>query len=605
MDLLANDSDPNEILGFDMQSDVRIASWDPSLDCGDEALNGLTPTANNFNTLAIGPCIYYPFEDVDTHDSPGYTLVQRSGLLTAPGFTSIDYVSNEAPTAADANIELDSNTDYLNNIVMGNTIDEPNGEPLSCDPTAITNDRPDLGTVTMAANCSTMSWDSIAAGEADVNVTYRACDTHQTQTDAQLAPNLRAPNYSTSSNAGTDDLSASTTRRCVVGKATLAITNVPFQLAAKTQAFNDFDVVDHRYPNLGPYSLEMDVLANDTLKVGVRTLSLPLGNGGYPLSFASITVANNKILFTPGSSAPKVLTFTYRVCVNDGVISCSNAKATVTVVRNTAPIAQPDALGQTPRTVQLLDVAANDIEAEGENLTCETSLEDVSPAVAFTSVSISAGCILTFNAVDTYNGDASVEYRVCDDHTLVAANVIKWPATPYGFLASPGDPAIRCTNATVYMTFGDAAAQLGDPVQSPGNAPVCNDDAYEVFKGAALVADVLANDADLNELNAPSALALVAPDEAATQQGGLISVVGGKISYVAPPGFVGVDSGIYNAIDTDGFGCSARITVTVRPLNSNWELPATGADTFAAQVGLAALSVGLALAALARRRRIS
>ena len=59
-------------------------------------------------------------------------------------------------------------------------------------------------------------------------------------------------------------------------------------------------------------------------------------------------------------------------------------------------------------------------------------------------------------------------------------------------------------------------------------------------------------------------MTLLEADVPASQQGGSIAPEAGKLKYAPAPGFVGVDVAVYDAVDSDGHGCQATVTYTVK-----------------------------------------
>jgi LPXTG-motif cell wall-anchored protein len=559
IDVLANDSDPNESYGLDLDHDVRLVSWGPALDCGPGALNGVTPTKANFDDLAKGPCTYRPVIDDELPGGTSYTMVQRSGLKQASSEVIVNVVPNSPPVVIDEEVEMLVNSSVTNVSALP-LIDDPDTDALVCSPTSATSD---IGTFSISGVCDyTFTYPFFAPAEA--TATYLACDTHPTLQDGDTGDATRLANYDKDMPGSDHDLSPTATRRCAQGTILFHIkANAPDLLPA-IQVKNDVDSVDAGYPIEspvnGPYKLQIPVLDNDSLLGGsVTSLSFT-----PPLPSGTATAGpNNTIKFFPADFYVGPVFISYKVCVDIGNPAqnvCKSAKVIITVKGNKAPVPLGDNLGVLDKQAHVRSLVANDKEPELEALLCKTTLMGVNPA-AFASIALGANCQLTFQANAGFNGQTSFLYKVCDNHTLLNP---KWddPAG-YGPFDIPGGNAPRCSLSGVEMTFEDPAAEPVPPV-GPNNGPTCVDDAFVTVANVNVTGDVVANDSDLDEQNQPSAVSLLDPDEPGTAQGGTVMVEGGQLKYAPKAGFVGVDQAPYSAIDTDGHGCAATVTYTVK-----------------------------------------
>ena len=558
IDVLANDSDPNESYGLDLDHDVRLVSWGSALDCGPGALNGVTPTKANFNDLAKGPCTYRPVTNDELPGGASYTMVQRSGLLQASSEVIVNMVTNAPPVVTDDEIDM-----HVGDAPNGSALplmDDPDNDPMVCSPTSAAAD---VGTFTINGACDyTYSYPFLAP--TDATATYLACDTHATVPNGDAGDAVQLPNYDKDTPGSNDDLSPTATRRCAQGTIVFHIKSAVDSLLPAIQVKNDVDSVDAGYPiespANGPYNLLIPVLDNDSLLGGtVTSLSFP-----PPVPSGTATAGpNNTIKFFPADFYVGPVVIPYKVCVDIGNPAqnvCKSAKVILTVVGNKAPVPLGDNLGTLDKQPYVRSLVANDKEPELEALLCKTTLLGVNPA-AFASIALAANCQLTFQANADFNGQTSFLYRVCDNHTLLDP---KWddPAG-YGPFDIPGGNAPRCSLAGVGMTFEDPAPEPVPPA-GPDNKPTCVDDAFVTVANVAVVGDVVANDSDLDEQNQPASVSLLDPDEPATAQGGTVTVEAGQLKYVPKAGFVGVDQAPYSAIDTDAHGCAATVTYTVK-----------------------------------------
>ncbi|MEO6123476.1 MAG: Ig-like domain-containing protein [Ilumatobacteraceae bacterium] len=622
VNVLANDDDPSTAGGVGSTAELRIADWSAGWTCGTPAQKNAVPSLVNFDALATGPCLFTPTANDEGDQVLSYTVVQKSNLREATTNVSIDVVPNNPPDPSDAVDELLENTVYAP-VSLVPFLNDPESDPVKCSQALVFVSGETLGTATLDPAC-TFNWTSGLNKKGLVTITYTACDTHTLLTGAQMGSGVRGTDYTLTNDSDTDDLSENSSRRCGTGTIKLDIKEMGAQLGNVPKALNDIYTVDQGFPleGLGRYNLKMNVLANDVLFMKpVKTVTIPIEP--FPNAGAvSVNVDDFTINFHPGGLG--TTSFTYVVCFVDDTVPCTKAKVTVTNRKNLAPIATADELGDVTEEAQVVNVALNDTEPDGENLACSTAVADLfpTPAAAFSSATIGTDCQLSFDPANDYLGSASITYRICDNHMLLTAAVLKDERVPYGDAPNneqPGGPANRCSTGTVTMNMIDVV--LAEPVPLPVNKPTCNADAFATKQNVELISDVLANDTDLNEQGVASPLTLPLPDVTDTTQGGTINVTAGKLQYLPKPGFVGVDTAIYNALDTNGQGCSAMVTYTVSladnggvqpippadpdpqmPVGGN--LPATGASSPGIVIGAITLVLcGLALVVTSRRRR--
>jgi len=648
VDVLANDDDPNENFGCDGQCgidpdpDVRIASWDANrMNCGDPNLNGKIPTVANFNSLSSGPCTVYPALDAEVYDEASYTMVQRSGLRTAESSVLVTVVTNQPPTVNTAEDAVQAGDNFLASLTPFH--DDFENDPVTCVAESLVL-APLTGGVSASIDedCK-LSWNDLNTSNYTglITLTYRACDSHAT---LQNIP--RGAKYDQHfSDAAKDDLSATTTRRCAIGKVELTREAVAPAFGLPITAVNDYDVLDRPYSSDGilPFHLDIDVKANDASFAGANNISVQLYGGQYPPSQAGVGVVGNRLQVASTDASPNMLTIGYRICGDfpnlGGAQRCATAKAIITIRGNKEPVTADDLFGVTSKALSARQVAGNDFDPENEGaMTCSTSNHPSSPANAFDSVQVSSDCTITFDAADAFTGDATIEYNICDNHKLADPLWERTTAPGYGtFGAVVGGPASRCAPGLARFTFKNFVIALPPAVEAVPNLPICVDDAFQVKSNTMVAVDVLANDSDLGQNNQPGVLSLPPPAEETTSQDGQISSSGGKIQYTPKAGFTGVDTANYNGLDSDGNGCSAVIRFTVvtdtdgdgipdaidpdangdgipdaqqQPSNPQMpgdsQLPATGSNTGQATgIAIYTMLLGLGLVTIAGRRRSS
>ena len=182
-------------------------------------------------------------------------------------------------------------------------------ESFECLPSLLDGPHPaNAGTVWMNPDCTFLWQVGNGAYNGDVTFTYRVCDNH---------PLLEAGDHGPAAKPhqpyADGDLDADTSRRCMDGDATISITAggvlPPFGV-------KDSDVVDAGDAGdaIGPYSVEVPVLANDfdpngpAPTEGLAVLDKPDPGEG------TAEVVGDVIRFTPADGFSGPVTMTYRVC---------------------------------------------------------------------------------------------------------------------------------------------------------------------------------------------------------------------------------------------------------------------------------------------------
>lgn len=105
-----------------------------------------------------------------------------------------------------------------------------------------------------------------------------------------------------------------------------------------------------------------------------------------------------------------------------------------------------------------------------------------------------------------------------------------------------------------YRTLG----ATGDSGTTPNTRPVAVDDTVTTVADSKVIIDVLANDTDANN----DTLTISSFDDTSTE-GGTISLVDGKLSYIPKAGFTGTDTFNYTISDGRGGTATATVAITV------------------------------------------
>lgn len=587
IDVLSNDDDPDKPGGPGDPKEVRIRSWQTksalggTVSCGTDTQKG----SEKFAEMAVGPyCSYWPPTDADAVDSFAYLLRSVSGQERQVWVT-VNLRRNAPPVATESTFSAPLNTPATFNLGPKDL----DGDPVTCISEVIPTNG---GDVFVHADC-TADWTPKPAFSGTADFVFRACDTHATLASGPMPKGVAR--HSDYHQGDPDDLSKTTSRRCADLPA-----HVEVKEAAQFKPVGvvDTDRVDAGYTGdlVGPYSVEIPVLDNDfdpngpkpsdpNSGVEVKILEAP-----FMLHGSAEVTTDRRIRFTPANAYSGTVEFTYLVCEDgskqvpplidnpntpqlEGAGLCGPGKVVVDVVGNQRPTATTDEV-TTASNHPVVDfaVSANDVEPDGQNLTCVAGPLKVEPQNVVASVTIDEDCTVDVTPVDGVGGVATAYYTVCDDHHLTHP---KFPADPYGYDGRhPGDLAPRCHGGELRVTTvapyvpGPSEWDLDPP-------PVCVDDVATTKSGQPVVIAVLANDSDLSAKGHDSPVHLtgagfekqegdVDKPENATDQGGTATPGDdGQITYTPRAGFSGTDTFVYSVQDTIGHGCSGEVTVTV------------------------------------------
>lgn len=277
---------------------------------------------------------------------------------------------------------------------------------------------------------------------------------------------------------------------------------------------------------------------------------------------------------------------------------------------NVAPVAQADTTTVAEDATVLIDVLANDSDADGDFI----ALLDVGEA-AHGTLAIEDGRI-RYTPRPDFNGSDAFTYRIVDSAGNVAGATVavtveavndapelapiddyeivegvtlqlavsasdidgdalafRLDQAPAGATIDAATGAITWTasgpgTAVVFtVTVGDGSAEASRsftvtvlPAGGENRAPLAAADAATVEQGASVRIDVLGNDLD------PEGEALTI--DALTQPAnGTAAVEDGAIRYTPAEGFTGSDSFSYTVVDPDGASATATVTVTVLAVN--------------------------------------
>lgn len=267
-------------------------------------------------------------------------------------------------------------------------------------------------------------------------------------------------------------------------------------------------------------SITIRVLDNDTDPDGdpikITEVSEP-ANG-------TVTIIDGTITYKPNANFCGADTFFYTVCDNSEPQLCDTANVTVEVACvNDPPVAEDNTYTTAEDNKLIIDapgILQDDYDLDGDPLT----LKVLTNPDHGTLVQNADGSF-TYTPDENYYGPDSFTYEVCD-------------------------PSGSCDSATVSITIV--------PVNDP---PVAGDDTATVNEDNPVTIDVLDNDNDPDGDNLTVSL-----NEDPTY-GTLVQNADGSFTYTPNENFYGTDSFSYKVCDPDGLCSSAKVIITVNPVN--------------------------------------
>ncbi|MBK7322578.1 MAG: hypothetical protein IPI82_09010 [Candidatus Microthrix sp.] len=242
INVLANDDDP-EVAAAGDPAQVRIKDWQPNsvkggtVKCGTPAQKGTAA----FASMSAGPCVYSPPANAVGTDQFTYILSSVSGLQRAvtvditlkPNLLLVAVPAQFAANDAAVNQQFD----------LGPTIADAAGDARpaspSCQPSATTRHRADRQRLHVLLHRQQHP------AQRTGTFTYRTCDVHPLLTPGSHgALATPRPGYDQGS---PDDLSATTSSRCINAQASVLVTPVNDTFVAPVVGVPDVDVVDAGY----------------------------------------------------------------------------------------------------------------------------------------------------------------------------------------------------------------------------------------------------------------------------------------------------------------------------------------------------------------------
>ncbi|MFS0701592.1 beta strand repeat-containing protein [Cellulomonas sp. 179-A 4D5 NHS] len=446
---------------------VALAVGTNDTDAEGDVLTVALVTAPSHGTVTLnagGTGTYAPAAGYTGPDSFQYRVTDSQGATSAPA--TVQITVNGAPVAVDDTATTTTGTAVDVDVLDGDT--DPNADAL----TVTTVTPPDHGT-------------------------------------AVRLPDGRVRYTPATGWAGTDTFEYTVSDGTLTDTATVTVTVANAAPVAHPDAVGT---------TTGTPATGIAVLANDTdpnIPGTTQTLTV---TGATANNGATVVVNGGSTLtVTPAARFAGTVVVSYTV--SDGAGGTATGTLTVTV-DNALPTAVPDGPVDTPtNTSVLVDVLANDTDANGDTLT-------LVPGSLTTPV----------DAGGTTRGTVQVE----DGQVRYTPPAGFSGTVTFGYTVT--DPSGATSVSTVTVSVANAA-------------PVAVDDVAPAATGTVVDIDVLANDTDANG----TALTITAVTPPAH---GVVELVDGRVRYTPAPGYAGTDTFTYTAGDgslTD----TATVTVTV------------------------------------------
>ena len=453
----------------------------------DGDVGALTAVAGTFATTqggsvtiaADGSYVYTPAVNFNGADSFIYTVTD--GALTDTGTVTLNVTAvNDAPTAGADTASTAEDTPVVIDVLANDS--DADADPLTV-------------TAATAAN-GTVAIDPVTGA-----LTY--------------TPNA---NFS-----GSDTISYTVSDGTATNAGSVAVTVSP--VADAPVAADDVATVTEDTP----FNSVVSLVANDTDGDG-DTLTAVAGTFATAQGGSVTIAADGSYVYTPAANFNGTDSFIYTV--TDGVLT-DTGRVTLTVTAvNDVPVTGADTAATAEDTPVVIDVLANDSDADGDPL--------------------------TVTAATASNGTVSID-----------------PVT--GALTYTPDAGFSGTDTISYTLSDGAGGTAGGAVivvvSAGAAAPVAVDDAVTATEDTPFVSTVslIANDTDSNG----DALTAVAGTFATAEGGSVAIAADGSYTYTPAANFTGIDSFLYTVTDgvlTD----TGTVTLTVAAVNDS---PTAGADT--------------------------
>lgn len=366
--------------------------------------------------------------------------------------------------------------------------------------------------------------------------------------------------------------------------------------------------------------VSIDVTANDTDPNGdaVTLESVSVATNGVA------TISNGSVSYDPATDYTGEDTFTY--VINDGNGAQATGTVTVTVTADTSnaiPIARPDSEATDSGVAVVIDVLANDEDADLDPLTITIStpaenggavvangqvtytpdatftgtdtfgytIDDGNGGMASTTVSITVNSVIVAPIASDDTGetdeDVQAQFDVLANDTFadIATLTLSITSVPTNGSATVTNNLIDYTPTAGYSGPDSIGYTITDPVNGSGSAilsitvnaittntpPEAVDDVETTQQEMEVVIDVLANDSDVD-------LDPLTVSITTTPANGTATLVANQISYLPDDGYFGPDSIGYTIDDGQGGSAIATVSITVTEVPATTNQPPVAVD---------------------------
>ena len=541
------------------------------------------PTRGQLTLFDNGGFEYQGEQNMQGQDSFQYRVVDAQGAQAIANVTIVSSNTNVAPITKNDSYSLSEDETLVvtaANGVLSNDTD-PNNDSFSVDETFMV--APTHGQLLLAT-------DGSFSYVPDAN--FNGVDQFQYQ--------------------AIDSLGATST-----ATVTLVINSEPDNPVAQNDAYQFsknklFEVTVQNGLLINDFNIEAGDLSVNTTAINATQ------NGELTLN------ADGSFTYQPDLGFIGVDSFTYSISNEQGLTATAQVTLSESGV-NTFPEANDDQYTlDEDSSASLLDVLANDTDADGDTITI-SNIENtageatiVAGKIQFTPpANFSGEIVLTYTITDGYStGNEGINDRtasvtititpVNDAPTANADSVTMnedAPALLVNVLANDSDidgdtlvitaatadigsasvvdnkiqytPTAN-TNGTAIINYtindgngGTATTNLTITITPVNDAPIANADSATIDEDAApILINVLANDSDVDG----DSLAI----SAASADIGSVSVVGNQIQYTPAADDNGLATVTYTVSDSNGGASTATLTITIKPVN---DAPIANADT--------------------------
>ncbi|MEI8664615.1 Ig-like domain-containing protein [Pseudoalteromonas sp. B28] len=449
------------------------------------------PTRGQLTLFDNGGFEYQGEQNMQGQDSFQYRVVDAQGAQAIANVTIVSSNTNVAPVTKNDSYSLSEDETLVvtaANGVLSNDTD-PNNDNFSVDETFMV--APTHGQLLLAT-------DGSFSYVPDAN--FNGVDQFQYQ--------------------AIDSLGATST-----ATVTLVINSEPDNPVAQNDAYQFsknklFEVTVQNGLLINDFNIEAGDLSVNTTAINATQ------NGELTLN------ADGSFTYQPDLGFIGVDSFTYSISNEQGLTATAQVTLSESGV-NTFPQANDDQYTlDEDSSASLLDVLANDTDADGDTITI-SNIENTAG-----EATIVAGKI-QFTPPANFSGEIVLTYTITDGY-------------------STGNEGINDRTASVTIT-----------VTPVNDAPTANDDSATMSEDApALLVNVLANDSDIDG----DTLVITA----ATADRGSASVVDNKIQYTPAPNTNGTAIIYYTISDGNGGTATTNLTITITPVN---DAPIANTDT--------------------------